>query len=145
MSYYYINTDTDALGYSPHAKWIKYDHAFTSGHNEESDAQVFETLMPSDILFMYVSKCGVVAAGQVSESWAGSSYRGRDRLVYQYTQYTEYRIPVDWFLSIDNNPISIVDLREIVGWTPPKTLQPITKIDAAEALLKEIRNRVSRG
>ncbi len=144
MTYYYINTDTDALGYSPHAKWIKYDLAFTSGDNEESGAQAFETLKPGDIFFMYVSKCGVAAAGQVSESRAGSSYQGRDRLVYQYTEYTENRIPVDWFLSIDNNPISIADLREIVGWTPPKTLQPITKIDAAEGLLKEIRNRVSR-
>ena len=38
MKYYYINTDTDVLTYGPHAKWIKYDRAFTSGDYEELSA-----------------------------------------------------------------------------------------------------------
>ena len=75
MNYYYINTDTSALGYSPHAKWIKYDHAFTSGDYEDFGVKVLGILNPGDILFMYANQRGVVSAGQVTESWAGSSYQ----------------------------------------------------------------------
>ena len=141
MNYYYINTDTDALGYSPHAKWIKYDRAFTSGDYEEFGVKVLGILNPGDILFMYANRRGVVAAGQVTESWAGSSYKGTDRLVYQYTEYTEYRIRVDWYLPVVHNPIQPEDLREIVGWTPPRALQSITDANKAERLLKEILSR----
>ena len=95
-----------------------------------------------DILFMYANQRGVVAAGQVSESWAGSSYKGTDRLVYLYTEYTEYRIRVDWYLPVVHNPIRPEDLRKIVGWTPPGALQSIPDPNRAERLLKEIRNRV---
>ena len=141
MNYYYINTDTDALTYSPHAKWIKYDRAFTSGDYEEFCVQVLGKLEPGDILFMYANKRGVVAAGRVSESWTGSSYKGANRLVYQYTEYTEYRIPVDWYLLVVHNAMCPEDLREIVGWTPPRALQSITDTNKAERLLKEIRSR----
>ena len=141
MNYYYINTDTDALGYSPHAKWIKYSLAFTSGGYEEFGVKVLGKLEPGDTLFMYANERGVVAAGQVTDPWAGSSYKGIDRLVYQYTEYTEYRIPVDWYLPVVHNPIRPEGLREIVGWTPPRALQSITNANKAERLLREIRNR----
>lgn len=141
MSYYYINTDTDALGYSPHAKWIKHDHAFTSGDYEEFGEGVLGKLERGDILFMYVNQRGVVAVGRVSEPWAGSSYKGADRLVYQYTEYAEYRIRVDWYLPVVHNPIPPEALREIIGWTPPRTLQSITDTNRAKRLLREIRSR----
>ena len=141
MNYYYINTDTSALGYSPHAKWIKYDHAFTSGDYEEFGVKVLGTLNPGDILFMYANQRGVVAAGQVAESWAGSTYKGADRLVFQYKEYSEYRIRVDWYLPVVHDPIRPEDLREIVGWTPPRALQAIPDTSKAEKLLKEIQSR----
>ena len=103
--------------------------------------KVLGILNPGDILFMYANQRGVVSAGQVAESWVGSSYKGTDRLVYQYTEYTEYRIRVDWYLPVVHNPIRPEDLREIVGWTPPRALQPITNTKKAERLLKEIRCR----
>ena len=141
MKYYYINTDTDALGYSPHTKWIKYDLAFTSGDYEEFGVKVLGILNPGDILFMYVNQRGVVAAGQVSESWDRCSYEGRDRLIYQNIECAEYRIDADWCLPVVNNSISLDDLREIIGWTPIPTLQRIKDTDAAERLFEEIRNR----
>ena len=91
---------------------------------------------------MYANQRGVVSAGQVAESWAGSSYKGRNRLVYRYTEYAEYRIRVDWYLPVVYNPIRPEDLREIVGWTPPSALQSIPDTNKAERLLKEIRSRV---
>ena len=67
MNYYYINTDTDALDYSPHAQWIKHNRAFTSGYIPDDyktyGEQVLGKLSPGDLLFMYVNECGVVAAG----------------------------------------------------------------------------------
>ena len=145
MNYYYINTDTDALGYSPHAKWLKYNRAFTSGEGQSGyykyGERVLGTLRPGDMLFMYVSRCGVVAAGWVCEFWDRRAYRAKDRLVYQDTIYTEYRIGVDWRLKIVGNPMRPADLREIIGWTPIRTLQRIRDTDAAERLFEEIRNR----
>ena len=146
MNYYYINTDTDALGHSPHAKWIKYDRAFTSGDTPDSydkyGERVLGTLSPGDMLFMYVSRCGVVAAGWVCEFWDRCAYRGRNRLIYRETGYTEYRIGVHWCLKVVGNPIGAKELRKIIGWTPVSTLQRIKDTDAAERLFEEIRDRV---
>ena len=145
MNYYYINTDVDALGYSPHAKWIKHDHAFTSGDTPSGyykyGVRVLGKLNPGDMLFMYVSRCGVVAAGWVAESWDRRAYWGGDRLVYQDTVYTEYRIGVDWCLKVIGNPVVPAELREIIGWTPIPTLQRIKDTGAAERLFEEIRSR----
>ncbi len=145
MKYYYFNSDAKSLGYSPHAQWIKYNLAFTAGDYEEFGVQALGKLNPWEILFMYVNGCGVVAAGSVSDSWAGSSSRGRDRLVYQDTEYAEYRIPVDWFLSIVNNPISRDDLHKIVGWTSAQGLQAITDNHIGARLLDEGKKRIAKG
>lgn len=145
MNYYYINTDTEALDYSPHTKWIKHDRAFTSGCVPEDyhtyGEQVLGKLSPGDVLFMYVSGYGVVAAGRVCEFWDRCAYRDSDRLVYQDTPYTEYRIGVDWCLKVVGNPMDPADLRAIIGWTPLRTLQRIKDIDTAERLFEEIRDR----
>ena len=145
MNYYYINTDKKTLGYSPHEKWIKYDRAFTSGDPAEGYEQygvkVLGKLELGDLLFMYVSRCGVVAAGWVAEFWDHCSYEGDDRLIYQDIECAEYRIGVDWCLRAISNPISLDDLREIIGWIPMSTLLRITDTDAAERLFEEIRSR----
>ena len=145
MNYYYINTDTNALGYSPHMKWIKYDRAFTSGGTPEGyykyGERVLGTLRPADMLFMYVSKCGVMAAGWVCEFWDRRAYKDGNRLIYQDTIYTEYRIGVHWCLKVVGNPISPKELRATIGWTPVPTLQHIKDTDAAERLFEEIRDR----
>lgn len=147
MSYYYINTDTNALGYSPHATWLGHNHAFTSGDSqkgyEDYGVRVFGKLNRSDILFMYANKCGVVAAGRVSESWNCRSYEGEDRLIYQ--ECAEYRIGVDWYLDVVNNPINTNDLKSIGLRHPIPAFLPIKNINAAERLLEEIQIRVSGG
>ena len=146
MKYYYINTDKKTLGYSPHEKWIKYDRAFTSGDPPEGyehyGVRVLGKLEPGDMLFMYVSRYGVVAAGWVAEFWDCCFYAGDDRLVYQNIECAEYRIGVDWCLPVVSNPISLDDLRGIIGWTPIPTLLRIRNTDAAERLFEEIRGRV---
>ena len=147
MSYYYINTDTKALGYSPHAKWIEYNYAFTSGDSqkgyEDYGVRVLGKLNRGDILFMYANKCGVMAAGRVSEAWNRRSYEGGDRLIYQ--ECAEYRIGVDWHLNVFNNPINTIDLKSIGLRYPRRAFQHIKDANAADRLLEEIQNRVSRG
>ena len=147
MSYYYINTDTKTLGYSPHAAWLEHNHAFTSGDSQDGyekfGVRVFGKLNRGDILFMYANKCGVMAAGRVSESWNRRSYEGGDRLIYQ--ECAEYRIGVDWHLSVFDNPINPGELKSIGLWPPRPVLLPIKNNSAAERLLEEIKKRVSRG
>ena len=134
MSYYYINTDTKTLGYSPHARWLEHNHAFTSGDSqkgyEDYGVRVFGKLNRGDILFMYANKCGVMAAGRVSESWNRRSYEGGDRLIYQ--ECAEFRIGVDWHLNVVDNPINPHDLKSIGLWTPRPVLLPIKNNIAAE-------------
>ncbi len=100
-------------------------------------------LNPGVTLFMYVNTVGVVAAGNVTDFWQKSSYKGTDRLVYQYTDYAEYRIPVDWYLPIAVNPISVEELKTIVGWISARALQPITDESKGASLLHEVQSRVS--
>ena len=143
MVFCYINTDEKNLGYSPHAKWIRYGYAFTAGDEDTFGEKALGRLNPGVTLFMYANGAGVVAAGKVVDFWQGSSYKGRDRLVYQYTDYTEYRIPVDWYLPIVASPISRGELVEsIVGWASAQVLQPITNESDGERLLKEVQKRV---
>ena len=152
MSYHYINTDTDALKCSPHAKWIEYNSAFTSGETpadyKEYGEEVLGKLAKGDILFMYADMIGVVAAGRVCESWDGCSYEGTARLIYQDTKYTEYRIGVDWCLMIPDNPINPQAVREIFGWRYPGWGWRGTRLrikdentDKAKQLLSEIQRR----
>ena len=66
-------------------------------------------------------------------------------MIYQnteYTEYTEYRIPVDWNLPIVINPIARKELESIVGWASAQVLQPITNESEGEKLLEEVRKRV---
>ena len=146
MNYYYINTDRDTLGHSPHAQWIKHNRAFTSGEGQNGyykyGVRGLGTLRPGDMLFMYVNGCGVVAAGWVCEFWDQRAYRNGNQLIYKDTIYTEYRIGVHWCLNIVDNPMSPTDLRDIIGWTPVPTLQRIRDADKADRLFEEIRNRI---
>ena len=155
MNYHYINTDTDALRYSPHAKWIEYNYAFTSGgipeDYERRGKEVLGKLAKGDMLFMYASKIGVVAAGRVCESWDGCSYEGTARCIYKKTNFTEYRIRVDWCFAIPDNPISAEEMREIFGWQSPSWgwQEAGRRIkdedtDKANRLLREIQRRVER-
>ena len=87
--------------------------------------RVLGTLSPGDMLFMYVSKarcCGCGCGCVAQQFWDRCAYRGRNRLVYRDTEYTEYRIGVDWCLKAVHNPIRPADLRAIIGWTPMPTV-----------------------
>ena len=146
MNYYYINTEAKAFnGRSPHNKWIDHNYAFTSG--EERFGKKLGNLKLDDICFMYANQLGVVAAGRVCEHWDGVGYNGTDRRIYRECdeEYIEYRIHVDWFCEVVNNPVSYLRLINIIGWAPISTLQCITDTAAAEQLLDEIRSRASRG
>ncbi len=144
MEYYYINTDWDALGYSPHDKWIELGHAFTSGdgsrcHYKKYGERVLGKLNSGDICLMYADGMGFVAAGKVCELWKGCAYKDEERWVYQQTTYTEYRIRVDWCHTCVDNPINAMDF---LGWQPRGTLKRFaTTQHQALALFEEIKRR----
>ena len=149
MNYYYINTDTEALKYSPHEKWIVKGYAFTSGEGREGyqkyGVAVLGRLAQDDICFMYANRHGIVAAGRIRESWDGHPYEGKHRKIYRDTPYTEYRIPVDWDYIVVNNPITVPEIREVFDWDPcgwgwRKTLKDIER-SKGEHLLAEVMRR----
>ncbi len=141
MDYYYINTEAKNLGgKSPHEIWIKEHYAFVSG---ESYGPKLGRLHPDDICFMYVNKQGVIAIGRVLEPWDGQP--SAPPVVYTPSQGPEYRIKVDWYLTLQHNPISARELRDIIGWTSSQTLQRITNHKAAEQLLHYALRQSDRG
>ena len=84
MDYYYINTDTAALGYSPHVEWLKYDHVHSLQATMHQTAigrygeRILGTLNPGDILFMYANQAWCCVSGTgFAESWDRvASYKG---------------------------------------------------------------------
>jgi hypothetical protein len=119
MDYYIINTDARNLGYNPHDIWIEYGMAFT-GYSMRY-GEYLGKLKPNDICFMYVNQRGILAVGWVLEEWDGKTY---DSPIV-YTEMNEYRIKVDWFLDLRSKPISLDEVRDIVGTIFPRALQRI--------------------
>ena len=151
MNHYSINTEAKAFkGHSPHDQWIAHRHAFTSGDHEKYGVKVLGKLEPCDICFMYAKRTGIVAVGRVCEHWNGCCYKGEDRWIYRECseEYTEYRIPVDWYLQFIAEPISTDEVRKVFGWESPgwgwqRTLHSIEEDQASELLkLAQERNRV---
>jgi hypothetical protein len=103
MQYYFINTDARYVPGQPHNTWIEKGLAFTGGRIHYG--QLLGKLVPGDILFMYANRIGIVAVGRVLAKWDGQTYRLPYTLVYQDNGDTEYRILVDWFADLRNQPI----------------------------------------
>ncbi len=131
MNHYCINTEARYLEYSPHETWIEHNLAFTSG--DETYGKKLGKLEPNDICFMYANRYGVVAVGRVLCHWDCTGYEGDQRIIY--CTEIEYRIPVEWFIRLDHNPIRATDLEDIVGFKHTQALQRITKPGAADRLL----------
>ena len=149
MNYYCINTEAKVFnGRSPHDKWIEHCQAFTSGDYNRYGVQTLGKLDPGDICFMYAKFIGIVAVGRVLEHWDRCSYEGAARRIYDRCdeEYIEYRIGVDWYRKLTNNPIRIEEIRSIFGWDPPRwdwlhALDPIREKDKASELLRLAQER----
>lgn len=144
MPYYYVNTEARNLpGQNPHEVWIATGYAYVSG---DEYGPKLGRLDPGDILFMYVNGQGVMAVGRVLEPWNGQPVD--PPMIYAPAQGPEYRIAVDWFLRLINNPVNPAVLREIIGWTPIGALQRVNDDAAAARLLDHAdhaRNQADRG
>ncbi|MBL8424532.1 MAG: hypothetical protein JNK06_13710 [Candidatus Accumulibacter phosphatis] len=140
MAYYYVNTEARNLpGQAPHEIWLREGYAFVSG---EPYGPRLGGLNPGDILFMYVNGRGVMAVGQVLEHCDGRPVD--PPLVYLPAQGPEFRIAVDWFLNLFDNPITAAELREIIGWISRQAVQHIGDDEAAEQLVEYARRREHR-
>ncbi len=127
--FFFFNTDSGSLVGPPRFhKLISGGFAATSG--DRSYGEQLGQLAPGDTLLMYEDGTGVVAVGTVQERWDGKSHD--DRLYYASAaevgeQGHEYRIKVDWFLDLSDNPISIGELRERLGYTPRRAVSRIVR------------------
>jgi hypothetical protein len=135
MAYYFINTDAKSLGSkSPHDKWMSHGYAFTGG--PIAYGKELGRLSPGDICLMYANRIGVVGIGKVMSTWDGITYL--NPLVYTGPHKDkEYRICVDSFRGLRDEPIRTDRLRLILGWNPSRAVQKIKKDEAKiERLIK---------
>ena len=118
-------------------EWLKHNRAFTTG--PEFYGKKLRKLKPDDICFMYVSGQGVRAVGKVLELWDGKSYH--KKLMVSTPGHPEYRLRVDWFIALRDEPMSASNLRRIGLRHPRHTVECIRVRDheAAEKLLRAMQ------
>jgi len=120
MAYWFINTDEGARkDVRTCDLWFAHGMAFSGGEWEKYGLPL-RSLAPSDICLMYHNGLGIVGVGRVLESWDGQACS--DNIVYDDYAFPEYRLRVDWYIDIRENPI---DTRAEFGYIPRGFLGPI--------------------
>lgn len=135
MDYYFYNTDAKSLRGGPRYRvLIDQSLAITGGPSKYGEK--LRRLGPEDCLLMYENDVGIVAVGTVFERWDGVAHK--TPLYYRpgvddFDPPREYRIGVEWFLDLSDNPIEFNDVKRLTGSTPSTALKQIgspTKIAA---------------
>ena len=141
MKYYIINTDTKTIGRSPHPEWVDKGFAFTEGKILYGNK--LKKLNIGDILFAYASKIGIVAVGEVSESWDGNTHHNITD-VYPNPNANIYKIKVKWS-QIILKPISSIEINNIGGSVVPQTLYKISEnVGNALLSLQRVKSSMER-
>jgi len=150
MDYYFYNTDARSIKGPPRPRFrIPIDRSFAAvGGDRRRFGEQFHQLKQDDILLMYEDRVGVVAAGRVLERWDGKSHT--DPWYYtpaEMGEFTggayEYRIKVEWFLHLSDDPVTPKVLRQrfgSVGFTTRGAVKKIVKYRAEiEEMLEELQ------
>jgi hypothetical protein len=142
MNYYFLNTDAKSLrGDRRFPILIRRGFAATGG--SERYGRTLAKLREDDILLLYEKKLGVVAVGRVRQRWDGKAHATPRYYVagksFKIGQEYEYRIPVEWFLDLSDNPIPFAVLHRLTGSTPSATLKKINKRAAVQRMIDKRR------
>ena len=140
MNAFFLNTEANHLGESPHEIWFAQQRAFVS---TKPYGKKLKRLNPSDICLMYVNTCGVMAAGTVLEEWDGKPVDPPQVYPLGSDLQPEYQLPVDWYLKFPDHPIPAQVLRDITGGTPRQAVQRIRNEAAATRLLEYAQHHAS--
>jgi len=129
MNYFFYNNDANALrGHRRTHVLIKEEIAVSGG--PPSFGEQLRQLSTGDTLLMYENRVGVVAVGEVEESWDGKSHRKPIYYVLGQSYLDparEYRIKVKWFIDLTNSPISFRNVKQRLGYQPRGTVRKIVK------------------
>jgi len=119
MDYFFYNTDASSLFDTPKHRFpILIEHNFAAvGGDRVHFGEQLNKLKLNDILLMYENTIGVVAVGKVLEDWDGiqhkeSWYYTPKEMNSPAAHGNEYRIKVEWFLDLSDNPWSIEQIRK---------------------------------
>ena len=127
MDYYFYNTDADWI-IGPPLFSILIDRGFAAvGGDPQRIGEQFRQLKQDDVLMMYENKVGVVAVGRVREAWDGIQhtqlwYYTPDETAEFAAGAFEYRIKVEWFRDLSNDPITPKLILQSLGFTPRKSI-----------------------
>jgi len=120
---FFVNSDTASYGgVSYHDEWFRQNVVVTSG------GPVFKTKLsriPQGArVLVYVNGVGVVSVGEIISNVI-TEVTNPDTI--NPLARIEYHRPVSWRLDLRNQPIRIQQLRALIGWNPPATVQQIHK------------------
>ena len=144
MNYFFYNTDnTDPTLRGARGRFrilIRKRFAATSGPRRFGEQ--LGKLAKGDTLLMYENEVGVVAVGTVLKEW--DHKKRRPPLYYRGRFEHEYRIKVDWFLDLSDEPITLDELRRHVGsphYTPRGAISPriVKRRPAIERMIDQRR------
>lgn len=152
QQYFFYNTDRNSFSTSRFHILIANGFAASAGPYKYGEN--FRKLKQGDMLLMYENRVGVVATGEVSALWDGKRYQEplyytSDELHYLVPEEPfEYRIPVDWYMDMSDNPIKLDRIRSAFkspGFIPRGTIQRIEKHhDNVVSLLNEEQAEVEK-
>jgi hypothetical protein len=117
MAFFFYNTDD-----GEYQKLIKRGFAVTGGPRKFG--RQLGQLRALDTLLMYENGTGIVAMGRVREEW---DRKAHTNVWYYPDDPHEYRIRVKWFRDLSKNPISIAQLKRVLGYQPRWAVRRITK------------------
>ncbi len=127
MQYYFYNTDDEWIIGSPRFHNLINGGFAAVGGDKKKIGEQFRQLKQDDVLMMYENKVGVVAIGRVIEAWDGiqhtqSRYYTPEETARFADGPFEYRIKVEWFRDLSNDPLTPKLIRQSLGFTPRKSI-----------------------
>ena len=140
MDYFFINTDKKTLGFSPHDLWFQHGLAALGGPFDFGSK--LDVLKPSDELLMHVNGKAILGIGRVKEKWNRETYN--KPIIYLKPKQDEYRILVDWYCDLRDNPVSFDIVRKFIGWTSSQALCRITNVEGVKKLINWVKENIDR-
>lgn len=129
MEYYFYNNDANSLR-GQRRTHVLIEQGFAATGGPPSFGEQLRQLSTGDTLLMYENGVGIVAVGEVKESWDGKSHRTPIYYVLGQSYLDperEYRIKVNWFLPFTDVPISFQDVKQRLGYQPRGAVRRIVK------------------
>lgn len=134
--WYFYNTDAKSFSGAPRLHSLLANGIAVTGGPKKFGEEL-RPLQADDVLLMYQNGSGVVAVGRVLKPWDGKKHFNLQYYEKDGQDAHEYRVLVDWFLDLSDQPLGIED----IGYVPRGAVQRIVRArERLESLVNERAN-----